>query len=179
MAEDEQRLRILISRCLLGEPVRYDGNSRPLNDPRLRRWQKEGRLIPVCPEHDGGLPTPRPPAEIVGGEGEDVLDRRARVINEKGADVTAAFLKGAHTALKAAQAAGCRFALLKARSPSCGCCGIYDGTFTGTLKQGRGVTAALLTRHGITVFDETKLNALEEALAREENGPDAEEKNKR
>jgi len=114
--------------------------------------QKEtSELIPVCPEEAGGLPTPRPPAEIVGGDGEDVLNGKAKVMTVDGRDVTDAYLKGAHHALQVAQAHGATQVILKARSPSCGCSDIYDGTFSGTLTSGDGVTTALLKRHGITV----------------------------
>ncbi len=176
MRGKRKRERILVSRCLLGERVRYDGRACLLDDPRLRLWQREGRLVPVCPERDGGLPTPRPPAEIVGGEGEDVLEGRAQVITSEGEDVTAAFLKGAEAILHTAIREDCHLALLKAQSPSCSCCGIYDGTFTGVLKEGRGVAAAQLARHGITAFDERHLNALEEALARLEKSHEDDEK---
>lgn len=97
-----------------------------------------------------GLPTPRRPAEIVGGDGHDVLDR-ARVVDDTGHDVTEEFVDGARRALDAARRAGCTEALLMPRSPSCGRGTVYDGTFTGELREGDGVTAALLERHGITV----------------------------
>ena len=114
--------------------------------------QKETyQLIPVCPEESGGLQTPRPPAEIVGGDGDAVLDGKAKVMTEDGTDVTRAYLKGAHHALQVAQSHGATHVILKARSPSCGCGDIYDGTFTGTLTVGDGVTTALLKRHGITI----------------------------
>jgi uncharacterized protein YbbK (DUF523 family) len=115
------------------------------------RHKKTYQLIPVCPEESGGLPTPRPPAEIVGGDGNDVLDGTAKVMTDDGTDVTEAFLKGAHHALEAAQSNGATHVILKARSPSCGCGDIYDGTFSGTLTSGDGVTTALLKRHGIIV----------------------------
>ena len=109
------------------------------------------KLIPVCPEEAGGLSTPRPPAEIVGGDGSDVLDGKAKVMTVDGTDVTEAYLKGAHHALQVAQSHGATRMILKARSPSCGCGDIYDGTFSGTLMSGDGVTTALLKRHGITI----------------------------
>ncbi len=152
--------RILVSRCLLGDPVRYDGRSKALPHPLLEKWKMEGRLVPVCPELEGGLPVPRPAAEIFGGDGEAVLDGAAHVVTEQGRDVTDAFLSGAHSALKMAQAAGCVAALLKERSPSCGCRRIHDGTFGGGLRKGRGVTAALLERKGIRTFCEDDIGAL-------------------
>jgi uncharacterized protein YbbK (DUF523 family) len=103
------------------------------------------------------LPTPRPAAEIVGGDGSDVLAGRARVLTRDGTDVTDAYVRGARIALEAAQKAGAATAILKARSPSCGRDLIYDGTHSRTLTAGNGVTAALLLAHGITVFTEEEL----------------------
>ena len=115
----------------------------------------EGRAVLVCPEEDGGLGTPRPPAEIVGGDGADVLEGRARVMTRGGRDVTAEYVAGARIALDAARAAGAETAILKARSPSCGKGSIYDGSFTRTVKDGDGVTAALLKAHGIQVLTDS------------------------
>ncbi|MFB8239057.1 DUF523 domain-containing protein [Kitasatospora purpeofusca] len=141
--------KILVSACLAGVPCRYDGRSK--DSPQALGPLAAGRAVVVCPEGAGGLPTPRPPAEIVGGDGADVLDGRARVVDATGADCTEEFIAGARAALAAAEAAGARRALLMARSPSCGCGRIYDGTFTGELRPGDGVTAALLRRAGIAV----------------------------
>ena len=142
-------MEVMISACLLGVPCRYDGgHSR--NETALQR-KETYQLIPVCPEESGGLPTPRPPAEIVGGDGNDVLDGKAKVMTADGVDVTEAYLRGAHHALAVAQTHDAKHVILKARSPSCGCGNIYDGTFSGTLTSGDGVTTALLKRHGITV----------------------------
>ncbi|WP_067828440.1 DUF523 domain-containing protein [Actinomadura kijaniata] len=149
--------RILVSSCLLGRPVRYDGRGKPVRDDLFERWRAEGRLVPFCPEVAGGLPVPRPPAEIVGGDGADVLDGAARVVADTGEDVTEAFVAGARLALETARRAGARVALLKESSPSCGSRMIYDGTFTGTRVAGDGVTAALLEREGIRVFGEEGL----------------------
>ena len=143
-------MKVVVSACLMGVRCRYDGGE-SRNDTALSR-QEGCQLIPVCPEETGGLPTPRAPAEIVGGDGDAVLDGTARVMTEDGIDVTAAFLKGAYHLLQVAQAEGATHVLLKARSPSCGCGTIYDGTFSGTLTAGDGVTTALLKRHGITVI---------------------------
>ncbi len=142
-------MKIVISACLLGVRCRYDGGD-SRNEIAIKQGEKYA-LIPVCPEESGGLPTPRPPAEIVGGDGGDVLDGRAKVITADGTDVTEAYLKGAHHALRVAQSNKATHVVLKARSPSCGCGDIYDGTFSGTLMPGDGVTTALLKRHGITV----------------------------
>ncbi len=153
--------KILISACLLGRPVRYDGRARHPDDPThlLDRWRREDRLVPICPEVSGGLPVPRPPAEIVGGDGNDVLDGRAHLLTADGRDVTAPFLAGAQAALAMAQEHDVALAILKARSPSCGSHQIYDGSFSSTLRPGSGATAALLRRHDIPVFTEDQLAA--------------------
>nr|BBH85680.1 purine-nucleoside phosphorylase [Thermosporothrix sp. COM3] len=145
----------LVSACMTGTPCRYNGQAKP--DPRVIRLVEHQEAIAVCPEMLGGLSTPRRPAEIVGGDGDDVLDGKARVIDDSGQDVTEAFLAGAHQALKLAQAAGAREAILKEFSPSCGCATIYDGTFSGKRQAGTGVTAALLRRYGIVVRSELAL----------------------
>ena len=140
---------VLVSACLAGRACRFDGTAS--HDDVVARLVAEGRAILVCPEADGGLGTPRPPAEIVGGTGRDVLEGRARVLTEAGEDVTAAYLKGAQIALAAARRGGASGAILKARSPSCGKGRIYDGTFSRSLTAGEGVTAALLEENGIEV----------------------------
>jgi uncharacterized protein YbbK (DUF523 family) len=147
--------RVLVSACLGGRPCRYDGSSNP--DDRVARLLASGRAALACPEVDGGLGTPRPPAEIVGGDGDDVLEGRARVVTCDGTDVTAAYVAGAEHALRTAVRAGATLAVLKARSPSCGVNGVYDGTFSRTLTDGEGVTAALLRRNGIRVVTEEEL----------------------
>lgn len=108
-------------------------------------------VVSFCPEVAGGLSTPRRPAELVGGDGHDVLDGTARVVEDTGRDVTAEFVDGARRALAAAQHAGATEALLMPRSPSCGRGEVYDGSFGGELVPGDGVTAALLERNGIAV----------------------------
>jgi len=158
--------KILISSCLLGEPVRYDGTPRGLDQPLLRQWHAEGRLIGICPEMAGGLPCPRPAAEIQGGQGAAVWRGTARVLTRDGGDVSAAFMAGAQQALSLCQRLGIRFALLKARSPSCGGQHNYDGSFSGTLVTGSGVTAALLRQQGIRCFDEQQLAQLAALLDR-------------
>lgn len=156
--------RILISACLLGRPVRYDGAGKPLADPRVAQWQEEGRLVAVCPELLGGLPVPRPAAEIVGGSGTDVLAGRARVMTVTGDDVTNAFVAGAEAALELALRSGCVHALLIDGSPSCGSLSIHDGGFAGRRMAGTGVTAALLAAHGIGVFAGHEINRLAAAV---------------
>ncbi len=141
-----------VSACLAGKPCRYDGGANP-ND-RAVALAAEGRCICICPECLGGLPTPREPAEIMGGDGADVLDGRARVVTRSGMDVTEAFLMGAYAAMALCREHGVSEAMLKARSPSCGCGNVYDGTFSHSLRAGDGVTAALLRRSGIAVRTE-------------------------
>ncbi|MFG2003320.1 DUF523 domain-containing protein [Spirillospora sp. NPDC048911] len=152
--------RILVSACLLGRPVRYDGAAKRVDDEIVERWRAEGRLVPFCPEVSGGLPVPRPPAEIVGGGGgAAVLDGTATVRTDGGDDVTEPFVRGARLALDAARRAGARIAILKEGSPSCGTIRVYDGRFTGTFVPDQGVTTALLRRAGIRVFSEEQIEA--------------------
>lgn len=159
--------KILISACLLGHPVRYHGRGAASAHALLALWQAQGRLLPVCPEVAGGLPTPRPPAEISGaGGGVAVLQARARVLDAEGADVTAAFVDGARQALALARAQGVRLAILKESSPSCGSAEIHDGGFIGRRVSGQGVGAALLREAGLAVFSEHQLEAAEAHLAR-------------
>jgi len=115
---------------------------------------RKGDIIPLCPEQLGGLPTPGEPQEIVGGTGEDVLRGKANVITASGRDVTKNFLRGAKETLRITKSLGVKEAVLKSCSPSCGCGKIYDGTFSGKLKDGNGVTAALLKEHGIRIKNE-------------------------
>ena len=154
--------KILVSRCLLGHRVRYDGGASGPFD-QLQQWLDEGRVVPLCPEVAGGLPTPRAAAEIPGGQGAQVLDGDAAVITTDGEDVTVQFLSGAHQALDLVREHGIRIAVLKANSPSCGNLLTYDGTFSGVKVPGEGVTAALLKRQGVRVFNELEL--AEAALA--------------
>lgn len=149
---------VLVSACLAGRACRYDGSG--AFEDSVTTLVQEGRAVLVCPEVDGGLGTPRPAAEIVGGDGADVIAGRARVVTKEGVDVTEAYLKGARRALEAARRSGAGIAILKARSPSCGCGEVYDGTFSQTLQVGDGVAAALLKAEGIEVLtdeDVTKL----------------------
>ncbi|MFS0825392.1 2-thiouracil desulfurase family protein [Pseudomonas phoenicis] len=155
--------KVLVSACLLGRPVRYDGRASGYPD-LLQRWQAEGRVVPLCPEVAGGLPTPRPAAEIPGGQGGQVLDGQARVLTEAADDLTAAFLAGAERALALAREHGITLAVLKAGSPSCGNRLTYDGSFSGVKVSGEGVTAALLRREGVRVFSELQLEEAAEAL---------------
>ncbi|AZE51822.1 Uncharacterized protein YbbK [Pseudomonas chlororaphis] len=156
--------KILVSRCLLGHRVRYDGGASGPFD-QLASWQAEGRVVALCPEVAGGLPTPRAAAEISGGQGGEVLDGLAQVITTEGEDVSAEFLSGARQALELVREHGIRIAVLKANSPSCGNLLTYDGSFSGVKVSGEGVTAALLKRAGVQVFSELELAAAAAALA--------------
>jgi uncharacterized protein YbbK (DUF523 family) len=154
----DPRAKVIVSACLLGAPVRYDGTDKKTNHHVLQRWIDEGRVVPVCPEVLGGLGTPRPPAEMTHADGV----RRVRV--NTGRDVTAEFERGAAEALEIAVRAGARVAILKEGSPSCGRTFVYDGTFTGSRVEGEGVTTALLRERGIRVFSEQELEAAAEYL---------------
>jgi len=151
--------KILISACLLGHAVRYDGRSVPVDHPLLKTWASQGRLVPFCPEVAGGLPIPRPAAEISGGQGLDVLEGIAAVKTRKG-DVTQPFIKGAWAALRTCREEGIGIALLKEKSPSCGKRNIYDGSFTRTLISGSGVTADLLRKYKIRIFSENEIERI-------------------
>lgn len=155
-------IRVLVSSCLLGEAVRYNGADSRCRSEILDRWKAEGRLVPVCPEVAAGLPVPRPPAEIAGGDGSAVLRGAATVGDSTGADVTALFLDGARKVLAEARRADARVAILKDGSPSCATTYISDGTFRGQRDRGRGVTAAILAQAGIRLFNE---HQVEEAAA--------------
>ncbi|MEL7940494.1 DUF523 domain-containing protein [Pseudomonas delhiensis] len=161
--------KILVSRCLLGHRVRYDGGSHGPFD-LLERWQAQGRVVALCPEVAGGLPTPRAPAEIPGGRGALVLEGQAPVVTLDGADVTRAFVRGAEQAMALVDRHGIRLAILKARSPSCGNRENYDGSFSGLRVPGEGVTAAALKRMGVLVFSEEELDAAAVCLAGLEAG---------
>lgn len=142
-------MNLLVSACLLGIPCRYDGVEKEYDG--IRELMKHHVLIPVCPEQLGGLATPRLPAERVGNQ----------VVNREGEDVTADFLKGAELALRLAKLYDCKYAILKQRSPSCGSGQIYDGSFSGRLTEGDGMTAELLKKHGIQVIGENDLAKLD------------------
>jgi len=144
--------RILVSACLAGMNCCYDGGSN-LSDS-IRKLVLDGRAVPVCPEQLGGLPTPRIPAEIFGGDGRGVLQGSSRVLNKLGDDVSDQFIRGAERTLEIAVSSCVSLAVLKSKSPSCGVGKIYDGTFTGITKKGDGTTAAKLRDAGIAVFSE-------------------------
>ena len=139
---------ILVSACLLGVCCRYDGASKPNGD--VIKLREKYVLIPICPEVDGGLPTPRTPSERVGD----------KVLMRDGTDVTVNYRKGAEMALERARSFGCTAAILKARSPSCGKGVIYDGSFSGNLTDRDGVAAELLKNNGIEVYTEEEIHIL-------------------
>ena len=139
-------MRILVSACLLGVRCRYDGAAKPCE--KVLALAKDHVLIPVCPEQLGGLPTPREPAER----------RDGRIVTRDGGDVTAQYEKGAEETLRLFRVLSCDLAVLKSRSPSCGCGQIHDGTFTGGLIPGDGVTTRLLRENGVPVLTEDELD---------------------
>lgn len=142
----------LISACLCGVNCKYNGANN--SDPCFLALLEQDKVLPVCPEQLGGLSTPRPACEIAGGTGTDVLQGKAKIINKDGEDCTAAFIKGAQESLALAQKTGITEAILQSRSPSCGSGKIYDGTFSGRLIPGDGVTAALFKKHGIKILND-------------------------
>ena len=159
--------RVLVSACLLGQAVRYDGQAKPLADARLERWRAEGRLLAFCPECAAGLPTPRPPAE------RRLTPHGPRVVAEDGHDLSAVFAEGAAQALAFARNQGAVCALLKEGSPSCGVHRIYDGSFSGQSIAGAGLTTEALRAAAFPVFCEEELNAVEALFVEGENGPGA------
>ncbi len=146
---------MLVSACLLGVNCRHDGQNK-LNE-KITRLATQKLLIPVCPEQLGGLGTPREPMRIIDGAGAEVLGGKARVMNKSGKEVTENLVRGAEEVLKIAKSLGVKEAILKARSPSCGCGEIHSGTFPDRLVEGDGVTAALLKISGINVITEDEL----------------------
>ena len=149
--------RILVSQCLYGGvPVRYDGKSKEETDPMFLKWKEEGRLIPVCPEVWGGLPVPR----------VDAQRREDQGVTRDGRDVTEEYMKGAREAVRLAEENQVVCALLKEKSPSCGSSRIYDGSFSGKLTEGQGLTAELLRKAGFKVFSEEQLDEVKDLLER-------------
>ncbi|WP_274653260.1 DUF523 domain-containing protein [Paenibacillus humicola] len=149
---------ILISSCLAGLATTYDGRDNYREE--IAALLQQGKAVLVCPEQLGGLPTPRPPAEIVGGSGADVLDGKAKVLTNDHRDVTAEFIRGAEQTLKIARTVNAKYAILKESSPSCGSTLIYDGTYSKRKQPGFGVTSALLRRSGIEVYSEANFKSL-------------------
>ncbi|BCR05169.1 hypothetical protein DESUT3_22380 [Desulfuromonas versatilis] len=149
---------ILVSACLLGLSTRYDGSSK--KDERVEQFIRENDLlpIPVCPEQLAGLPTPRPAARFISGDGCAVLDGTGRLVDANGDELNQVFLRGAVETMKIARLTGATQALLKQRSPSCGTRQVYRDE---TLVPGQGVTSALLSRNRIEVFSEEDPEGLE------------------
>ncbi|MFD2265538.1 DUF523 domain-containing protein [Lacibacterium aquatile] len=147
-------IRIGVSACLIGAPVRYDGRAATLEDKLLDTWKAEGRLMAVCPEVLGGLPTPRPSAERLGN----------RVVTQSGEDQTDAFVAGAERAVRALRSAGIKAVILKSKSPSCGLGRIYDGSFEGRLTDGDGLFALAAKAEGLAVFRDDQIQAASQWL---------------
>ena len=157
--------KILVSACLMGQAVRYDGKAKPFVHPALERWKEEGRLVVICPEMSAGMPVPRPPAELAKGvSARNILEKRGSVLENTGRDVSDFFRQAAENALHLAQQEGCKHALLIDGSPSCGSTFIYDGTFSGQRKTGSGVTATLLKDNGIQVWTPQDIELLVSAI---------------
>lgn len=140
---------IIVSACLAGVNCKYNGKNN--YNQIVAEMVAKAKAIPLCPEQLGGCSTPRISCEIINGTGKDVIAKKAKVINNEGQDMTDKFLKGAKETLKIAVLVGANKAILKAKSPSCGYGTIYDGTFSGKLIKGNGVTAELLSKNGIDI----------------------------
>ena len=153
--------KILISACLLGKNCRYDGGHSHINDLD----GTDINWIPVCPEESGGLGTPRPAAEMQ-DTAEKIIKGKGGIININGEDVTQNFIKGAEESLEMGLMNGVEFAILKSRSPSCGIGQIYDGTFTGTVKQGDGIFAHLCMKVGIACISSDETNQIKKTLSK-------------
>ena len=142
--------KLLISSCLLGNDCKYSGGNNRLDDAALAALRAKYDLVPVCPETAGGLPIPREPSERVG----------ERVLSRSGRDVTPEYRKGAEVTAELALRFGCRTALMKAKSPSCGSGEIYDGTFSGVLIPGDGTATERLCALGVKVYSEKEIEGL-------------------
>ena len=156
--------KILVSACLIGELVRYNGVAMEFDNRILKYWRINELVVAICPEVAGGLPVPRPSSEIFGGDGSQILKGLKKVINVNGQDVTQYFLEGAKKTLLLARFYKIKLAILKEGSPSCGSKYIYDGSFSKTKKSGKGVTAALLEQNDIRVFNEREIHEAEKYL---------------
>jgi uncharacterized protein YbbK (DUF523 family) len=156
--------KVLISGCINGRPIRFNRTSVEVRSDVYDRWASEGRLVPFCAELAAGFAVPRPPAETVGGDGGAVLAGDAVVLEDNGRDVTDMFVRGAELAVAHAIEEGCVIAVLTDGSPTCGSTYVYDGSFTGGTRPGKGVLAQLLVDHGIPVFAEDQLDLAEQAL---------------
>ena len=164
---------ILISACLVGQPVRYNGSDKPPRETEIvSRWKEEGRLVLLCPEVAVGFPTPRPPAEICSvdseelkyPDGDGVFDGKARVMENTGRDVSDLYIEAASLTVEFAKRHGCKHAVLTDGSPSCGSTFVYDGTFSGGKRAGVGTTTSALRQAGIQVWPETAIAELDSLL---------------
>ncbi len=154
--------KILVSECLYGDRiVRYDAGDCTETDPRFLKWKEEGRLIKVCPEVFGGLPTPRPDSQ---------RQKDGRILASSGEDVTKEYTIGAEEALRLAKENDVAFCIMKLDSPSCGSQYIYDGSFSGEKIEGLGLAVEYLRDGGFTVFGENELDEAERRLRDVERG---------
>ena len=160
-------VKVLVSSCLVGNKVRYNASCLTVQESDLEWLSSNCELVVFCPEVSAGLPTPRAPAEIIKGNGLQVLNDAANVIGNDGVDVTQPFISGAQNTLKLCQKQKIQYAILAEGSPSCGSSKIYDGTFSGTKIEGSGVTAALLKREGIKVFNQHTIALLRSELEKQ------------
>ncbi len=152
MKNKKENIKLMASACLSGENCRYDGSTKTSGN--LAEMKASGRLVTVCPEMLAGLGVPRPASEIRGGDGSDVLAGRARIVNDRGEDITKSFIAGCRKALALALKHGIRLAVLKEKSAACASKIIYDGSFSGRQVPGRGVLRVLLEEAGIEVINE-------------------------
>jgi len=156
--------KVLVSGCLNGPPIRFNQTNVIVESPIWDRWAAEDRLVPFCAELAGGFSIPRPPAEILGGDGTSVICGIGTVAEDTGNDVTEQFMHGAQLAVVHAIENGCVVAVLTDGSPSCGSTYIDDGSFRGGTKSGTGVVAQLLIDNGIQVFPESQLEQADRFL---------------
>lgn len=150
-------MNILVSRCLLGFPCRYDGKSSTCNELKIfiEKYKNKHNFIGICPEVDGGLSIPREMCEICNG----------KVLTKTGEDKTNEFIRGAHNAVEKAKEYSVQVAILKSNSPSCGNSNIYDGSFTNKLIDGAGVTSQMLSNLGLYVINENELDKIDYLLS--------------
>ncbi len=152
-------VKILISACLVNQNVRHNAKVLGFKHPIITQWQNNNILIPFCPEVEGGLPIPRNPAEIVPPKAvKNHYHDNHHVLDQSGNDRTGEFTLGAQKALRLMRQLDSKMAILKERSPSCGSKIRYDGTFSGTITAGQGLTTVLLNRNGIKVFNEEEID---------------------
>lgn len=158
-------MKVLVSACLCGVNCKYDGKNN--FNKKVAELLKKGIAIPVCPEQLGGQSTPRAPHELQDTTGAEVLDGKGKILGPEGDDATGEFIKGAEETLTIAQLTGAVCAILKARSPSCGKGIIYDGSFSGSKREGNGVTTELLLKNGIEVYTEETIDEFYEKYINE------------